>query len=159
MKKVDVFVNRFEEIMVAFTLFTGGAMLFMNVILRYFFESGIVWAEEYTRFAIIWLTFIGSSIAVRESAHLGVTAIVDSVKSPTFKKITHYTVVSISLLFTLFLVYYGGTLSQKIFNHGTRSSAMEIPMIFAYIAIPLGGLLMAYRYAQQLFLYDRGGVR
>lgn len=156
MKKINLFVDKFEELSVALLLFSGGFMLFLNVILRYFFSSGIIWAEEFTRFAIIWLTFIGSSIAARKGAHLGVTVIFDLVKNQKIQKALHYTVHALTIFFSIFLVAYGGRLTFEIMNYQTVSSSMQAPMYLIYLAIPVGGLLMTYRFVQELISYHKG---
>lgn len=51
-------------------------MVFGNVVLRYGFDSGIVVSEELSRFAFIWLVFVGAVVAMHEGAHLGVDTVV-----------------------------------------------------------------------------------
>lgn len=47
------------------------AMVFGNVVLRYAFNSGITVSEELARWSLVWLTFIGAVIALRDRQHLG----------------------------------------------------------------------------------------
>src|SRR5690606_23619975 len=60
-------INRIIElIMVA--LLTGMAlMVFVNVVLRYGFNTGIAISEEMSRFFFIWLTFIGAVVTFHEN--------------------------------------------------------------------------------------------
>lgn len=51
-------------------------MVFGNVVLRHFFNSGINISEELSRFMFIWLTFLGAILAMREGGHMGVDMIV-----------------------------------------------------------------------------------
>jgi TRAP-type transport system small permease protein len=51
-------------------------LVFANVIARYGFDSGIVVAEELSRFFFIWFVFLGAVVAMREHAHLGVNSVV-----------------------------------------------------------------------------------
>ena len=46
-------------------------LVFGNVVLRYGFNSGIVFSEEVSRFLFMWLTLIGALIVLREHGHLG----------------------------------------------------------------------------------------
>ncbi len=46
-------------------------LVFGNVVLRYAFNDGIMVSEELSRFLFMWTTFIGSVLALRERAHLG----------------------------------------------------------------------------------------
>lgn len=47
-------------------------LVFGNVVLRYGFNSGIVFSEEVSRFLFIWLVFIGSVLMLKDNGHLGV---------------------------------------------------------------------------------------
>lgn len=51
-------------------------MVFGNVVLRHVFDSGINVSEELSRFAFIWLTFLGAIVAMREGGHLGMDMVV-----------------------------------------------------------------------------------
>jgi TRAP-type C4-dicarboxylate transport system permease small subunit len=51
-------------------------LVFGNVVLRYAFNSGIATSEELSRWLLVWLTFLGAIVALREHAHLGVVALV-----------------------------------------------------------------------------------
>jgi TRAP-type transport system small permease protein len=46
-------------------------LVFGNVVLRYGFNSGITVSEEISRWAFVWMTFLGAIVAVKEGGHLG----------------------------------------------------------------------------------------
>ena len=51
-------------------------MVFGNVVLRLFFNTGIDLSEEMPRFAFVWMTFLGAIVGMRKRAHLGVDMLV-----------------------------------------------------------------------------------
>lgn len=51
-------------------------LVFGNVVLRYAFNSGITISEELSRWAFVWMTFLGAIVAVREGGHLGTDMLV-----------------------------------------------------------------------------------
>src|SRR4030095_13640276 len=51
-------------------------LVFSNVVLRYVFNSGIATSGELSRLLLVWLTFLGAIVALREHAHLGVDSLV-----------------------------------------------------------------------------------
>src|SRR6201990_3699375 len=51
-------------------------LVFSNVVLRYAFNSGIPTSEELSRWLLVWLTFLGAIVALRQHAHLGVDSLV-----------------------------------------------------------------------------------
>lgn len=54
------------------------ALVFSNVVLRYGFNSGIVFSEEVSRFVFMWLTLLGALVAMHDGAHLGMNSVIAS---------------------------------------------------------------------------------
>lgn len=52
-------------------------MLLAAVLARYAFSQSIVWADEVVSFAFIWLTMIGTAIAMYRNEHLRLTLVVE----------------------------------------------------------------------------------
>ncbi|WP_204218110.1 TRAP transporter small permease [Microvirga pudoricolor] len=46
-------------------------LVFGNVVLRYLFNSGITETEELSRWMFVWVTFLGSVVALYRRGHLG----------------------------------------------------------------------------------------
>lgn len=46
----------------------------LQVVLRNGFDSGIEWVEAFLRYAVLWLGFLGASIASRERKHISIDA-------------------------------------------------------------------------------------
>lgn len=53
-------------------LVTMVVMVFGNVVLRYAFNESILVSEEVSRWAFVWLTFLGAVILLRERGHMNV---------------------------------------------------------------------------------------
>lgn len=45
---------------------------FTQVILRNFFSSGIIWADTFLRHMVLWVAFLGASLAVQERKHINI---------------------------------------------------------------------------------------
>lgn len=45
-------------------------LVFGNVVLRYVFNESILISEEISRWAFVWLTFIGAVVLLRENGHM-----------------------------------------------------------------------------------------
>lgn len=67
---------RAVEVLLVLLLGTMVVLVFGNVVLRYGFNSGIVFSEEMSRFVFVWLTMFGALVAMRERAHLGMTSVI-----------------------------------------------------------------------------------
>lgn len=147
MDTLDRILKRIEQGFVAILLLIITAILFVNVILR-MFGSAIDWAEEFSRYGIIWITFIGSSICIYKGAHIGIDAITSFFSDRGKKNIALITI-GISVVFTLILLLKTFKLTQVVFVTNQLSSTLEVPMLYVYGAMPIGSLLMFIRFIQQ----------
>lgn len=66
----------FLKVLIAACLLVMVVLVFGNVVLRYGFNSGITVSEELSRWLFIWMTFLGSIVALRDHGHLGVDSLV-----------------------------------------------------------------------------------
>ncbi len=72
---VDLFYRMLEILLIV--LLSGMAiMVFVNVVMRYGFNSGLTVSDEMARYFFVWLTFIGAVVAFREYGHMGVESLV-----------------------------------------------------------------------------------
>ena len=71
------FVNEFEETMIAVLLAAMTIITFINVVLRYGFNTGLIWGLEMTSILFAWLVLFGVGYAVKTTSHLGVDAIIN----------------------------------------------------------------------------------
>jgi TRAP-type transport system small permease protein len=69
-------IGKVIELSIVLLLVGMTGMVFLNVVLRYGFNSGLVISEEMSRFFFVWLTFIGAVLAFAENGHLGVETLV-----------------------------------------------------------------------------------
>ncbi len=71
----------FRGIQVLIAVFLGImiALVFLNVILRYVFNTGLAWTEEIARICFIYLVYLGTIDAYRDNRHLGVELLVERV--------------------------------------------------------------------------------
>jgi TRAP-type C4-dicarboxylate transport system permease small subunit len=74
-KAIDLFY-RFLELLLILLLSGMAIMVFINVIMRYGFNSGLNVSEELSRYFFVWLTFIGAVVAFREHGHLGIETLI-----------------------------------------------------------------------------------
>lgn len=69
------FVNTFEETALAVLLGLMTLVTFINVVLRYGFNTALIWGLEVTLILFAWLVIFGISYCVKATAHLGVDAV------------------------------------------------------------------------------------
>lgn len=110
-------------------------IIFVQVVLRYVFLSPLRWPEELARYLLIWISLLGSVYALREGLHVSIAFLKDKLSGLTRSVATG--VVHLSLLvFLVFCTVEGLIFSIAQWNHLTP--AMEIPMTFPNMSIPVG---------------------
>lgn len=104
-------------------------MVFGNVVLRYGFNSGITVSEELSRWAFLWVVFMGATVAVHEKTHMGVDILV-SVLPPLLQK----AVLLVGYLLMLFVtcLMFSGSLAQTRINWDVEAPVTGYSMAWAY---------------------------
>lgn len=128
MKTLAIVEKIFNAIMATF-LALMGILVFGNVILRYFFNSGIPWAEEVSRFLFVWIVFLGAIGALKDNNHLGFTSLVQ--KLPRKLKMIVF-VISNALVLGSLWVLFQGSLEMTTLTAKTVSPTAGIPLSYEY---------------------------
>jgi len=132
------------------------AIGFFQVISRYIMAQIPSWTEEACRYISVWLIFLGSAVAFRGGAHLGVDFLVNLFPSP-LRKVANV-IASLALIFILSLTLLYSW-KMMIFNIDQLSPAIRISMAIPYAAIPVGSFLMLIEVLWKLpdiFRLERG---
>lgn len=126
---------------------------FLQIIYRFVLLKPIPWSEELARYLFVWITFLGSGVAVKNKGHVGVELVLDRIPK-SLRKIFLILAFVACVTFCILMVTNGITMVQRTMNQ--RSAAMSMPMSYAYVAIPIGFLLMAINFIVHIFLLIRG---
>jgi len=123
------------------------ALVFSNVVLRYVFNSGIATSEELSRWLLVWLTFLGAIVALREHAHLGVDSLIRAL--PPRGRLLCFVVSYLLMLYADWLLTLGSW-KQAVITFGDTAPASGISVgLFFYSA----GLVFGVS-AAVILLYD-----
>jgi TRAP-type C4-dicarboxylate transport system permease small subunit len=115
-----------------------------SVIFRYILLSPLTWSEEVGRYVMIWLGFLGASLAVHQGLHVGVEFVVGWVPPRLAAWLRRLTRAGVAA-FLLIVTAYGFSLVANLWDQ--LSPVMEIRMTWPYLAIPVGSLLMLIQLA------------
>ena len=91
-------VNEFEETAIALILGLMTIITFINVVLRYGFNTGLIWGLEAVTFLFAWLVLFGVSYAVKVTAHLGVDAVIN-LFSPSKRRVIALVAATICIIY------------------------------------------------------------
>ena len=167
----------FEEMFIATLLGLMTLITFANVIARYVFNSNLLWALEATVFLFAWLVLIGTSYCVRIGGHLGVDIFINMLPAAG-RRFVGLCAVAACLAFSVLLVFgsweywlpFAGERTwyevndikmpeflqflAPLINEGERWE--KLPRFIPYFALPLGMMLLTFRFAQAGWRIFRG---
>ncbi len=68
----DAVLAKVEAVLIVTVLSLMILLSFGQVILRNFFHGGILWADLFLRQGVLWVGFLGASLATREGRHISI---------------------------------------------------------------------------------------
>jgi TRAP-type C4-dicarboxylate transport system permease small subunit len=114
-------------------------IIILQVFMRYLFLYSLSWSEEVARYLMIWVCFLGASLALKHGFHIGVEFIVN--RFP--EKVRNWVTLTARMGMILFLVYFtigGFRVSWAVRDQD--SPALLFSMAYAYLSAPVGGFFM-----------------
>lgn len=125
-----------------------------NVAGRYLGTGSLPWADEVARYTMIWLTFLGSGLALREGAHVAISNAQEALPGPAAYAL-RAAILLILFGFFAFMIWVGIDYMNRMAVQ--RSAALRLPMKWVYAAMPAGFALMIVHLALVAPRYLRAG--
>lgn len=131
-----------DAIITGTTLTLATIIVNLNVLMRYFMKSPLLWAEEVATGLFVWTVFVGSAYAYRKHAHLGVDILVNAL--PEKIRAVVKVVMDVLGLFVLIMLTYVSVL--YVYNTLDKlSNTLRVPSWYVSSAVPIGfGLSLIY---------------
>ncbi|MBS7544944.1 TRAP transporter small permease [Ancylobacter oerskovii] len=140
LKSAVALFYRLLEIVMVLCMVVMLIMVFGNVMLRLFFNSGIDLSEEMPRFAFIWLTFLGAIVGLHRRAHLGVDMVVRAL--PLVGRKICWGLSQAIMLICAYYIVYGTWLQHEIIT-GNASPVAQISTLWVYGVSYVTGIAIA----------------
>ncbi|MFF2889678.1 TRAP transporter small permease [Paenibacillus sp. NPDC057967] len=137
-KGFDV-VNKLVGYIVGTMLMVMSVLVIVQIISRFVVDVPIHWTEELARYLMIYTVFLGAALALRHHKLIAVEVLAETIK-PKPRKILKIAVMLITIVFMVILTVKGFEMMPIVSKQ--TSSAMGMPMSMAYMAIPIGAILM-----------------
>jgi C4-dicarboxylate transporter DctQ subunit len=148
-------LDRLEEWIVVAMLVAMTGLTFVQVVLRYVFNSGFTWALELTTVFFAVMIFVGVSYGVRVGSHIGVDALL-RLMPPGLKRGVSIVVVLACLAYAGIVIVGAWVYVTKMKMVGVELEDLPIPVWVVRSILPLGYALMTFRFLQVLWLLVSG---
>ena len=148
MDKTLKHLNNFEEYMLAILLPVMCVVICLSTFLRFTNLFIITWAEELTRYCMVWLTYFGIGAAAKRGEHFCVTSFAELLP-PVLQKVLSVVRMALMILFAIVVARYSIVILKNQINMGQLSPSLKLPMWIVYSVIPVGCIIMTIRYTIQ----------
>ena len=146
---IDKVLTFFEEWTLFISVMAALLALFANVVLRYGFNYTLAWSEELVREVIIYTTFIGLAVAVKNRSMIKIDALIQLV--PKLKVPLNYFSNLVTLIFATMMIYYGWKMAALQVATHQKTIILQIPLVYLYAILPVMGITMLIRTVQVLY--------
>ena len=142
MKKLDKFLEYFLAFLMAVMLLS----VCWQVFSRYILSSPSSFTDELARYLLIWIGLLGGAYAAGKSMHLSIDLLPSKLKGKSKQRL-QLLIHAVVILFVFSTLVIGGMrLVYITYSLGQTSAAMQIPLAYVYIILPISGLLIvAYK--------------
>ena len=146
-------VNRIIETIMAVLIVCMVGANFWQIFTRFVLNHAADWTEEFMRYALIWLTMLGVPYAYGKNQHIAIEFIVDTF-SEKGKKLNAFFVETLILILSVSVFIIGGIM-VTLNARGQLSAALQMPMEFYYMGVPVAGFLMVFYTVPRLMELSR----
>jgi len=110
-----------------------------QVFTRYILNDPSSYTDELARYLLIWVALLGAAYATGQKLHLAIDLLQTNMQSPWLHRIIY----SLIGLFALFgLVIGGWRLVDITLSLEQKSAALQIPLGYVYLVLPLSGIVI-----------------
>ncbi len=147
---IDKNLAYFETALIVLILSVVVLMAFLQVFLRNIFSTGILWADIFLRHLVLWVGFIGASIATRENKHINIDVLTRLAPEKARAYIHLITdVVTMGVSIVLAIAGYNFLALEIEFN---TILFENVPAWIFEIIIPIGFGMIAFRYLLKIII-------
>lgn len=154
------FVRKTIETLCVALLCAMSVLVFLNVVLRYGFNSSINLTEEVSRYLFVWLVFLGAVLAFNDNQHVNVSLFTS--KLSLFMRNLLSVVTDGAMLFCCYLIVEGSWVQFQLNLHNLAPIS-GLPQGITYLASVIAGVLLGVlilaRLAITVGVIAKGGAK
>jgi len=141
-QQIDRISRRINAVVEQSLLGLGGLMIGIvaaQVFFRYVLNHSLFWSEELARYILVWLTFLGATVAYRRGVHPRIDLFAHRL-GPQGTRAMRIGAHLVAMAFLGMLVVYGAQFAY--FVRLQISPALQIPKWTIMLVLPISGMLM-----------------
>lgn len=142
-------IDKTLDVSLVIILGTMASIVAANVFCRFLLGFSIYWGDELALVLMVWLTFLGAAVAIRDNAHYTFSYLAGKLNGSALR---NYLLLRNLLVITSILIlgYHSFQITRGITSW--ILPALEISRAYVYVSAPLGCLFMLYYSVDQLLI-------
>ncbi|MEA1785200.1 TRAP transporter small permease [Arenibacter sp. GZD96] len=115
-----------------------------QVFTRFVLGSPSSFTDELARYLMIWIGILGAAYVAGKNQHVAINLLPSKLSPKAQRKLYHFVAILVILFALLAFVVGGCRLVYISYLLGQQSPALQIPLAFVYLVIPVSGVLIMY---------------
>jgi len=137
-------MNRAEEIIISILLLSMTILVFIDVVMRFGFGTGLMWSQELTLHLSAWFVLFGASYGIKVGSHIGMDAFVQLFPSKG-RRILSGAACILALTYCGLILYGSYFYLLKMHKIGIYLEDMEIEAWKAHSILLIGFTFLSIR--------------
>jgi len=147
-------LHRIENGLLAILVLVLVGLAGTQIVLRIFFETGLAWADSFSRSLVLWTGMLGALAAVRDDKHIALD-VLQRFLAPRARHVARLATLGFAALLCTAMAWYGTGLVAIDYAEGLQagggSTAAALRACFAESILPVAFGLMALRFVLRAF--------
>jgi TRAP-type C4-dicarboxylate transport system permease small subunit len=144
MDKFQHKLNRVLEISLIILMTVLVLDVLWQVFSRYLLSSPSSFTDELAGFLLIWVGVLGAAYVAGRKEHLAIDILIQK-SPPNRQRLLQYLIHTLIFLFALSVMVTGGVvLMYTRFVLQVKSAALQLPLGYVYIVLPISGLIIMF---------------
>jgi TRAP-type C4-dicarboxylate transport system permease small subunit len=153
-KKVNGICATLAGLVLLFVTFS----IFVDVILRYFFNRPSIWVTEVSTYLFLYIIFLGTAYALDHDLHIRVTFLVDRF-GPGAARVINLLTSIFAMVFTLALLWQVSIMTWTAFKEKwTTPTMLNAPYAYIYAVMVFGSFMLFLTFFFRTLLQLKSGV-
>lgn len=138
------FINRLEEVIICILLILTTMLVFLDVIMRFVFNSGFMWTQELTLHMSAWMVLFGASYGLKVGSHIGMDAFV-KIFPVLGQRVLSGIAAVLALIYCWLILYGSWVYLAKMKMIGIHLEDIPIPAWVAHSMLLVGYIFLTAR--------------
>lgn len=152
-KRINTICATLAGLVLLFVTFS----IFVDVILRYFFNRPSIWVTEVSTYLFLYIIFLGTAYALDHDLHIRVTFLVDRF-GPRPTRVINLLTSIFAMIFTLVLLWQVSIMTWTAFKEKWTSPTMlNAPYAYIYVVMVFGSFMLFLTFFFRTLLQFKSG--